>query len=377
MFTNLLGRLEKNPVLSFILVLITLFGVIILSNSLRAPKEATALPEPTVKTSRLFEVGIDESQMTVSAQVKKSDTVNIVALAPGIVQSLAVRPGQLVGDGQTVATLTTDYASGSSALSRERTALQADLVERTYAIEKDIIEIEKKIAKSDSSKTDREEGVALKSLKLELERLKLRRETARIDLALAERSDAVLRPKSLVRGTIEYIAVRPGDLVSAGTVLMTLHASPGQSTLEAAFPKKLADALAHTGIARFEQDHQLHLLSQSYQAKSETTTGLIMATYPLPEKLAATLAQHDYVTLTVPLVPEYKDGYLVPIDAIHSASTETSVVVMGTDHLTQSKTVTLGETIGASVVVKSGISRGDQIVLNTAVLPGEKIEPIR
>ena len=377
MFQALFVRLEKRPIVSFLFILIALFGVIAAASSLRAPEEAVALPEQSIKSSRVFAAGSDESRMIISARVEKSDTVDIVALVPGIVRSIVVRPGQTVVSGQTVATLTANYASGTAELSQQRAALQTSLTERSYAIEKDIIDLEKKIAKSDDTKSDREESAALKNLKLELERLKIGRSTAQIDLALAERSDAVLHPKSLVRGSVEHIAVSPGDLVTAGTVLMTLHANAGGSTLEAAFPKKIADALMDAGIATLEQGSESHTLSQGYQAKGETAGGIVMVTYPIPDTLSDSLAQHDYVTLSVPLVANYRGGYLVPIDAIHSTSEETSVVIMDTDHLTESRVVTLGETIGASVVVKSGLASGDVIVLNAAILPGEKIEPIR
>lgn len=377
MFAALIARLEHRPVMSFLIILAALFGVIALSSTLRAPEEAAELPEQTVKSSRLFVTGTDESRMTVVAQVKKTDTVDIVALVPGIVKSVLVRPGQSVTSGQTVATLTGDYASGASALSQERAGLQANLTEKSYTLEKEINELERKIAKSDDTKSDREEKAEINRLKLELDRLKIGRETAKIDLALAQRSDAALNPKTLVRGTIEHIAVRPGELVSAGTVLMTLHASAGGSTLEAAFPKKIAETLMEAGIAELIEGGESHTLSQGYRAKTETSAGLIMVTYPLPDTLAESLAQHDYVTLSVPLVARTETGFLVPIDAIRSASEANSVILMSEDHMTRASSVTLGETIGASVNVKSGLANGDAIVLDASVLPGEKIEPIR
>lgn len=377
MFTALIARLENRPVASFLVILAALFGVIALSSTLRAPDEAAELPEQTVKSSRLFVAGTDESRMTVVAQVKKTDTIDIVALVPGIVKTVLVRPGQLVGSGQTVATLTADYASGATALSQERASLQTDLTERSYALEKEINELERRIAKSDDTKSDREEKAEINRLKLELDRLKAGRETARIDLALALRSDAALNPTTLVRGTVEHIAVRPGELVSAGTVLMTLHASAGGSTLEVAFPKKVADALMEAGIAEFIEGGESYTLSQGYRAKTETSAGLVMVTYPLPDTLAESLAQHDYITLSVPLLPRTETGFLVPIDAIRSASEENSVILMDEDHMTRMQSVTLGETVGASVNVKSGLTAGDMVVLDASILPGEKIEPIR
>ncbi|MFZ1654647.1 MAG: hypothetical protein WBO92_02705 [Candidatus Moraniibacteriota bacterium] len=377
MFRSLFARLEKRPVVSFIVVLAVLFGVIALASTLRAPDEALAPPAPTAKTSLLFVAGADESRMSVSARVKKSDTIDIVALVPSIVQSLAVRPGQNVVSGQSVAILTADYASGVAALSEERAALQTSLTERSYQLEKEIIDLQKKITKADPTKTDREGKAASRQAELDLKRLKADRETARLDLALAERSDAALHPKSLVRGTVEHIAVRPGDVVTPGTVLMTLHATAGSSTLEAAFPKKLADALLDSGSAELQIGTASYTLSSGYQARSENAAGLVIVTYPLPHDLSDQLAQHDYVTLSVPLVPKYRDSYLVPIDAIRSTSVATSVVIMEADHVTRGQPVTLGETIGASVVVQSGLEPSDTLVLNAAVLPGETIEPIR
>lgn len=377
MFTALIARLESRPVVSFIVILAALFGVIALSSTLRAPGEGVELPEQTIKSSRLFITGTDESRMTVAAKVKKTDTVDIVALVPGIVQTVLVRPGQLVASGQTVATLTGDYASGTTTLSQERAGLQAALTEKSYSLEKEINELERKIAKSDDTKSDREEKAAINQLKLELDRLKVGRETARIDLALALRSDAAFNPKALVKGTIEHIAVRPGELVSPGTVLMTLHASSGTSALEAAFPKKVADTLMEAGIAEIIGTDESHTLSQGYRAKAETSAGLVMVTYPLPDSLAESMAQHDYVTLSVPLVPRTETGFLVPIDAIRSESEKNSVILMDADHLTRAQPVTLGETVGASVNVKSGLTAGEEIVLDASVLPGEKIEPIR
>jgi RND family efflux transporter MFP subunit len=377
MFQAIFTRLEKRPILSFIVVLGVLFGVIALSSTLRTPGETAAPSQPDTKSSRLFTVGQDGNFLTATAQVKKSDTIDIIALTPGIIQSVLVRPGQRVTSGQTVATLTADYASGSATLNQERAALQTDLTERNYSLERDIIELERKIAKSDSSKSDREESVAIKNLRLELERLKLGRETARIDLELARRSDAALHPKALTSGSVEHIAVRPGDLVSAGTVLMTVHATTGSSTLEAVLPKKLADALQSSDITTLQTNETPYSLPPGYIAQSENAAGLVVVTYPLPHDLSNRLAQNDFVTVSVPLVNRYRDGFLVPIDAIRSTSVATSVIVMETDHSTRSQSVTLGETIGSSVVINSGLAPGEAIVLNATVLPGEKIEPIR
>ncbi|QQR78672.1 MAG: hypothetical protein IPJ68_00065 [Candidatus Moraniibacteriota bacterium] len=217
----------------------------------------------------------------------------------------------------------------------------------------------------------------MKNLKLELERLRLSRSSSALDLALAERNDAALKPKSLISGTVEYIAVRPGELVSAGTVLMTIRSQAQATTIEATLPKATADALVDTGIALIQTVDGSIALSQGYISRSENADGLVVATYPLPASVANTVAQNSYVTLELPLRSETERGFLIPIDAIRSAASGNSVVTMNANHQTTEINVTLGETIGASVVVKSGLEKSNALVLETSVLPDETIEPIR
>lgn len=377
MFKALFARLEKRPILSFVAVVVILFATIAFANWLRAPKAEVAMPEKTTKTSRIFTVGTDQGRVTVSAQVKKSGITDIVAVAPGVVKNITVRPGQAITVGQTLATLTSDYNSGTAALAVEKARLQTNFTERTFAIDKEIIELEQRIARADDTKTDREEKVSVKNLKLELERLRLSRSSAALDLALAERNDAALKPKSLVSGTVEYIAVRPGDLVSAGSVLMTVRSQTQATTVEATLPKATADALVDTGIAILQGTDGSITLSQGYISRSENADGLVNVTYPLPASVASTVAQNSYVTLELPLRSETERGFLIPIDVIRSAASGTSVITMDTNHQTTETNITLGETIGASVLAKSGLEKGMAIVFETAVLAGETIEPIR
>ncbi|MGB3073588.1 MAG: efflux RND transporter periplasmic adaptor subunit [Candidatus Moraniibacteriota bacterium] len=377
MFKALFTRLENRPILSFLTVVVILFATIAFAHWLRAPKAEVALPEKMTKTSRIFTVGSDQGRVTVSAQVKKSGITDIVAVAPGVVKTIAVRPGQTVSTGQTLATLTSDYNSGAATLAVEKARLQTDFTERTFALDKEIIELERRIARADDTKTDREEKVSVKNLKLDLERLRLSRSSSALDLALAERNDAALKPKSLISGTVEYIAVRPGELVSAGTVLMTIRSQAQATTIEATLPKATADALVDTGIALIQTVDGSIALSQGYISRSENADGLVVATYPLPASVANTVAQNSYVTLELPLRSETERGFLIPIDAIRSAASGNSVVTMNANHQTTEINVTLGETIGASVVVKSGLEKSNALVLETSVLPDETIEPIR
>ncbi len=350
--------------MSFTIVLALLLSLIVISAWLRAPQEESAAPEKTIKQSRLFIAGIDQSRLALSAQVKKSGVTDIVAVAPGVVRSISVQTGQTVAAGQTVALLTNDYASGASEIQKVQTRLQTDFANDTFSIEKRIVELEKKIAKEDATKGDHATELVVKQQKLELERLRLAKKSAALNLALAERSDAALRPRALSAGTVEHVAVRPGDLVTIGTVLMTLRNSAGAASLEAAIPKKTASYLIDSGIAELAFDGEINVLSQGYVGGGENALGLVTATYPLAPTLAERLPQNGYVALHLPLVSTAETGFLVPIDAIRSAADKTSVVVMEADHYTVEKIVLLGETVGTSVIVESGLESGESLVMN-------------
>jgi multidrug efflux pump subunit AcrA (membrane-fusion protein) len=363
--------------MSFLVVLVVLFGIIALSVWFRAPREEGAAPEKAVKQSALFITGKDQSRLTLSAQVKKSGVTDIVALTPGVVRSVAVRTGQMVAAGQAVALLTNDYASGASEIQKAEARLRTDFSNDTFSLEKKIADLEKKTAKEDATKGDHATELVVKQEKLELERLRLAKKSSALDLALAERSDAALRPRALSAGTVEHIAVRPGELVSAGTVLMTIRNAGGTASLEAAIPKNTAFYLVDSGIAELAFDGEMSVLSQGYIGHGENALGLVTATYPLAPKLGERLPQNGYVALHLPLVSTTETGFLVPIDTIRSAADKTSIVVMHPDHSTTERTVLLGETVGTSVIVRSGLEAGESLVLSPIVLPGDKVEPIR
>jgi multidrug efflux pump subunit AcrA (membrane-fusion protein) len=219
--------------------------------------------------------------------------------------------------------------------------------------------------------------LAVKNLKLAKERLRSDLANAQLDRAIALRNEAAFRPKSLVPGTIESVVVRPGDTVAAGSLLATLRATTGSTTLEAAIPKQLVASLHPTGIASLIGPEERVLLSGGYVGTGENSFGFVTGTYPVEEALAATLPQNGYASLAAPLQPKNPEGFIVPVDAIRMAAGQQSVVLLNADHSTREQMVVLGTNLGSSVIVTSGLEEGDELVLDTSVLPGETIEPIR
>lgn len=366
--------LEKRPTTSFIIILILLFGVIFLASLSRKPEETAKEAVLASKMSRVFPVR-ESGFVTVTAKVKKSGVVDIVALSGGMVQSLPVRVGQQVSAGTTLAILTNDYGTNGSRFSAEKARLESDFTERVFSLQKEINTRQRKIADDNEDLTDREEKDAIESLKLELKRLELNRETARLDAAIASASDAVLRPKSLVAGTVEFIGVRQGEMVTPGTLIATVRGTKSTDTLVATLPNELARFVNPNGVGTLVIGEEQFPLTGAYFSKSENTLGLRSLTFALSETTSAKLTESEFVSLLLPLVNS--DGqFFVPIDAVRSGANGESVLSLENNSVVE-KSIVLGNTIGSFVVVKGGLNETDEILMNRGLVPGDQVEVIR
>jgi multidrug efflux pump subunit AcrA (membrane-fusion protein) len=129
--TRINAIIEKRPLLAFSIALALVVGVIATGSALRAPKQE-ATPAKPVKKVAVYKIGTVPT-MRFQGQVEKSGTTTVVALTGGIVQRVSVRPGQKVGVGQTLVSLSQNYQGGNAAsVSRQIAQKQRDLAFSTY-----------------------------------------------------------------------------------------------------------------------------------------------------------------------------------------------------------------------------------------------------
>lgn len=371
---RLLALLENHPTVSFMAILALLFGVIFLAAESRTPTEDTEELVAAIKTSRTFSVE-ETGFVTTTARVKKSGVIDIVAVTGGTVQSIPVRVGQRVTAGTPLVILTNDYGVNAARLSAEKVRLESNFTERVFSLQKEINTRERKITDDNEELSNREEKNAIENLKLELRRLELNRETARLDAQIASASDAVLRPKSLVNGTVEFIGVRPGENITAGTLIATIRGNKSTDTLIATLPNEIARFVNPSGIGTLVLDEKQLPLTGAYFGQSENTLGLRSLTFSLSETTSAKLTESEFVTLLLPLV-NTEGQFFVPIDAILSGANGESVLVLEQGQAVE-KTVTLGDTIGSFVLIKTGLTITDTILLNRGIVPGDQVEIIQ
>lgn len=373
---RLLAWLKRRPTLSFFVLLGLLFGTILLSSFFRTQEEETTSVVKEPKTSPVF--SLEEAGFVMAtAQIKKTDVIDVVALTSGMVKSIHVRVGQKVSSGTPLVHITNDYGAESGRLLAQKASQFQSFTDRVYLIQKDILEREKRITQKNDELTDREEKNELKKLKVELERLKLNRELAKIDTSIAEASDAALTPRSIFGGTVEYIGVRPGETVAPGTVIATIRGITDNASLVASLPDDIAHRLDPRGVATLITDTGDDItLTQGYLAQGENTLGLRSITFPLTLDVAHQFTNSEFVNIFLPLTnPEGQ--YFIPIDALLSGPQGSSVLVLSGDDQVQEKSIQTTQVVGSFVLATGELNSHDQILLNHNVMPGDTVRIVR
>lgn len=371
--SRLFSLLERHPIASFFAVVLLLFGLIALGHRLRTPAPSGPAPVVPEKTSAIFTAGHDAATLTVPVTVKKAGTVDVVALVPGIVSRVLVSPGAAVSAGRTLVTLTNDYGSGDSSVQKAIAAEDDRLTRDLAGIDRELSRLQERETTHDATLTDRQQSIALKGIEKDRATRQSNLVESALRLALVQGNDAVFNPRAAATGTVEQVHVNPGDFVTAGTPLVSLRSAGGVTTLEAAVTLATAHLFDPTRPARLVLADGPHdLLPVSFSTEETGTDGLFSIIYALPDSLRASVTDGETVTLALPLTALGTRDFLVPIDTVFQDPSGDRVVTEE-NGMAVSKPVTLGAVFGSFVEVTDGLAAGDRVILNRAVIVGDRV----
>lgn len=376
LFSKSIEALGKYPATSFFGLLVLLFGVIALGHFLRTPDETNQNAAVETKETSVFDTTEDTAFITVPAKVKKESVIHIVTLVPGIVSNILTSPGRNVVSGQTLITLTNDYQSGSTELGKRLAEESARLTAELAAIDKDIFALEEKKTRHDSSITDTEQDIALGELKKDRATRRSTLEQNALSLQMSTVSDAVLKPKTFASGIVQSIAVKRGDLVSAGQVIATIRATRGATTIETFLDPKTARIFDATKEAKLQIGDEVIMLRPTYFAQSENENGLFSVLFTLSQDLESKITNGEFLKIALPLHKDAEALALVPIDAIFQDDKDAWVLVER-DGKAVSVAVTLGNLYGSFAEIRSGLTTGDRIILSRAILSGDDVTLVK
>ncbi len=144
-YTRTLIFVENRPLTSFAILLAILLLLIVAGKILQTP-QVEVQPEIVTKEVEVFKIGTSPT-LRVSAQIEKSQVVQIVAQTAGIVQKINVYEGIDVSRGTTLISLSNNYlGSNVASLQRQLATAQYQNVLGTYDLQKDLINKQRDIA---------------------------------------------------------------------------------------------------------------------------------------------------------------------------------------------------------------------------------------
>lgn len=160
---SLQKAIERYPLRSFFALLLLLFLLILLGSVLRKP---VVEPKPVVEIKKVevYRIGA-VPKVSQQAQIQKSGVITITAQVPGVVQTIPVKEGDVIGRGRSLVSLSTNYYGGNAAsLQRQLAQKQYQHVVDTFDTQKDILAKQKEVAQKNDTNNDELRDISKKSI---------------------------------------------------------------------------------------------------------------------------------------------------------------------------------------------------------------------
>jgi multidrug efflux pump subunit AcrA (membrane-fusion protein) len=221
-----------------------------------------------------------------------------------------------------------------------------------------------------------QKDLALKQLELQEKMLDVTKETSRLQLQLAQVTEAMMYPSAPVSGVVQRVFVHEGDVVSPGTPLVVVAQDAAADPVTAV--AYVSEDIA--GQISMIEPSVLHLGEQTleeipYFISTEAVQGTTYAAYyAVPDSMGAGLTDDGFVEVEIPVGYAETTGSVtfVPVDAVYQTADSAHVFVVE-ENKAKSKTVTLGGVHGSFVEVLKGIMDGDEVIVSRNVVEGDRV----
>jgi len=155
--------IDRRPLVSFFVVLLAIFILIVAGSILRKPKQEATIAPPE-KEIVAYSIG-SAPTIKVQAQIEKSGVIKVVAQTPGIVSTVNVTEGQEVSKGTTLVSLSSNYQGGNAASVQREIAFQTNKnAKETYDIQKDLINKQRDLTNKTDNNSDQLRDITSKSI---------------------------------------------------------------------------------------------------------------------------------------------------------------------------------------------------------------------
>lgn len=217
--------------------------------------------------------------------------------------------------------------------------------------------------------------ITLKQLDLQEKALNLNKEVSKIQYNLALIQEGNMRPAAPFAGVVERVYVQVGQDVSAGDVIATLSNTTVNATAVLRAPREIAQSISRIEASIFQINGKKIAVTPSYVSSVATDGQLYSIIYSLPEEIAKTITDQQYLQVEVPVGYASTNSVVpfVPIDTVYESQNEATVYVVEKGKAVARK-VTVGQLYGQYVEVTAGLKNGDQVIVDRNVVAGDRVE---
>lgn len=217
--------------------------------------------------------------------------------------------------------------------------------------------------------------LTVQQLEIQQKALDMSQEMSRLQLVLAQISEAAMYPAAPFDGVVEKVHVVVGQSVSPGTPLVTISSTKHEATITATVPQTIARDVSKLEESVLIIGKKRYSIFPEYTTTEATDGQLFSVIYSLPEEAYDKVTDNQFVSINIPI--GYADTIAsvprIPIDVVFQTQ-DGAVIYIAKNGVVKAKKIELGEVLGNYVTVDAGLASGDQVILDRSVIAGEKVK---
>ncbi len=205
--------------------------------------------------------------------------------------------------------------------------------------------------------------------------LDLSKKISEIQLNLARVNEAQMFPASPCAGVVQKVNVHVGQMVNPGTTLVVIYSQTGNVTAHAKVPQAIAQSISKIENSNLIVGDKSFSETPTFVSSQATDGQLYSVIYEIPEDLQHAVSNLGFIKIEIPVASSGTNSVIpyIPLDSVYQTQ-EAAYVYVAQGDKAESKKVELGQVLGGNVEVKSGLSDGDQVILNRNVIAGDNIK---
>ncbi len=213
------------------------------------------------------------------------------------------------------------------------------------------------------------------NLDLQERALDLGKEVARLNYRLAQVSESILYPASPCVGVVERVYVKQGQQVNPGQALIAVSCNSQEAQVIALVSKDVAQNISRLEASKIRIGNQDIELIPDFVSSEATDGRLFNIHYQLPSNLVDQTIEKEFVSVSIPVgsIDTGSTIPYIPVDAVFQTQDHDQLFVVS-EGKALVKEVQLGEIIGNFVQIETGLTAGDQVILNRNVLQGDPVK---